>query len=97
MEGELHRSPAHDEDSLECETEGNGTRQQASEFNSVVQGQDFAGSTRTLYRENKSEMSGISIEKPTVEGSPTDQNIKNEKTGKAVTSSAFPERLKKLW
>ena len=75
-------------------TEEYGNRRLASESTPVEQGQDFATSTRTLDREEMSELSYISTENIATKRSPTDNNMMHGVTEKTATSSLFSERLK---
>ena len=71
-----------------------GGRRLASESTPVEQGQDFATSTRTLDREEMSELSDISTEVAATRRSPTDNTMMASGAGKQTTSSSFSERMK---
>ena len=75
-------------------TEGDGNRRMASESTPVEQGKDFAISTRTLDREEMSELSDISTENVATTRSPTDNTMMHGVAEKPATSSSFPERVK---
>ena len=74
--------------------EGRGNRRFASEYTSVEQGQDFATSTETLDREEKSELSDISTGNVATTRSSTDNTTMLGVTEKPATSSSFSERVK---
>ena len=73
--------------------EGRG-RRLASESTPVEQGHDFATSTRTLDREEMSELSDISTEIAATIRSPTDNTMMAGGTQKQTTSSSFSERMR---
>ena len=62
LEVEVHPDQAMDENLDRHGPEGGGNRKLASESTPVEQGQDFATSTRTLDREEMSELSDNSTE-----------------------------------
>ena len=72
LEVEIHRSPGQDEDPAERGTEGNEMSRLESETIPVEQGWNLATSTETFGRDQLSKLSDVSIEKPAVEGSPTE-------------------------
>ena len=65
-----------------------------SESTPVEQGQDFATSTGTLDREERSELSDISTEIVPTRRSPTDNTMMAGVTEKQATSLSFSERVK---
>ena len=75
FEVEVHSDPATDENQEGHGQEGRGNRRLASESTPVEQGQDFATSTGTLDREEKSELSDISTENVATTRSPTDNTM----------------------
>ena len=97
IEIEIHRCLAYVENPEERRTEGNGTMRLACESTPVDKGQNFVTSTGTLHREEMSELCGVLIETPVVEGSSTNHTIKQEESGKVATSYLFSERQKLLW
>ena len=74
--------------------EGRGNRRLASESTPVEQGQYFATSTGTLFREGMSELSDISTEIVATSRSPTDNIMMAGVTEKQATSESFSERVK---
>ena len=94
LEEEVHPDQAMDENQEIPGPEGRGNRRLASEPTPVEQGQDFATSTRTLDREEMSELSDISTEIVATRRSPTDNTMMAGVTEKHATSSSFSERLK---
>ena len=94
LEVEIHPDPATDENRAGRGTEGSGNRRLASESTPVEQGQDFATSTRTVDREEMSELSDISTENVAKTRSPTDNTMMHRVTGKTATSYSFLERVK---
>ena len=91
---EVHPDQAMDETQEIHRPEGRGNRRLASESTPVEQGQDFATSTGTLDREEKSELSDISTEIVATRRSPTDNTMMAGVTEKQATSSSFSERVK---
>ena len=94
LEVEIHSDPALDEIRAGRGTEGNRNRRLASESTPVEQGQDFATSTGTLDREEKSDLVDISAENVATTRSPTDNTMMLVVTEKTATSSSFSERVK---
>ena len=94
LEVEVNPDPAMDENRERHGPEGRGNRRLASESTPVEQGQDFAASTGTLYREEMSELSDISTENVATTKSPTDNTMMLDVTEKPVASSAFSESVK---
>ena len=74
--------------------EGNSKTRLASESNPVEQGQDFATSTGTLEREEKSELSEISTENVATTRSLIDKTMMHGVTEKSATPSSFSKRAK---
>ena len=94
LEVDVHSDPAMDENQEGHGPEGRGNRRLASESTLVEQGQDFATSTGTLYREEMSELSDISTENVARIRSSTDNTMMVGMTEKPATSSSFSERVK---
>ena len=94
LEVEVHPDPAMDENREGHGPEGSGNRRMASEPTPVEQGQDFATSTGTLDREERSELSDISTENVATTRSPTDITMMHGVTEKPATFSSFSERVK---
>ena len=94
LEVEVHQDQAMDENQEIHGPEGRGNRRLASESTPVEEGQDFATSTRTLDREEMSELSDISTEIVAIRRSPTDNTMMAGVTEKQATSSSFSERVK---
>ena len=74
--------------------EGNSKTRLASESNPVEQGQDFATSTGTLERVEKSELSEISTENVATTRSLIDKTMMHRVTEKSATPSSFSKRAK---
>ena len=94
LEIEIYSDPVLDESRAGRGAERNGSRRLASESTPVEQGQEFATSAGTLYREDMSELSDISTEKVATTISPTDNTMMHGKTEKPATSFSFSERVK---
>ena len=97
LEVEVHPEPAMDENREGHGPEGRRNRRLASEYTPVEQGQDFATSTRTLDREEMSELSDISTENVATTRSPTDNTMMHGVTEKPSTSSSFSEIVKNIF
>ena len=94
LEVEVHSDQAMDENQEIHRLEGRGNRRLASESTPLEQGQDFATSTKTLGREEMSELSDISTEIVATRRSPTHNTMMAGVTEKQATSSSFSERVK---
>ena len=91
LEVQVHPDPDMDENREGHEPERSGNRRLASESTPVEQGQDFATSTGTLDREERSELSDISTKNVATTRSPTDITMMHGVTEKPATTSSFPE------
>ena len=87
LEVEVNPDPTMDENRDRHGREGSRNRRLASESTPVEQGRDFPTSTRTLDREEMSELSDISTENVATTRSPTDNTIMHGVTEKPATSS----------
>ena len=96
LEVEIHPNPALDENQAGRGTVKNGKRRLTSESTPVEQSHDFATSTATLERDEMSELSDIFTENAATAVSPNDYTRMHGVTEKAVTSSSFSERVKKI-
>ena len=96
LEVEVHTDQAMHENEEMHGPDRRGNRRLASESTPVEQGHDFATSTGTLDREEKSELSDISTEIVTTRRSPTDNTMMADVTEKQTTSSSFTERMKNI-
>ena len=94
LEVEVHPDQVMDENREIHGTEGRGNRRLASESTPVEQGQDLATSTRTLDREEMSELSHISTENVAMTRAATDNTMMVSVTEKPAASSSFSERVK---
>ena len=101
LEIEIHPNPALDENQAGRGREENGNKMLTSESFPVEQDHNFATSTRTLDREEMSELSDISTENAAAAaaaaaGTPTDNTLIHGMLEKAVMSSTFSERVKNV-